>query len=178
MTQGLPLNQFLPGSLKEGSSVTAYNGTLSFFNRAPHPNAAKLWMEYLYSDEGQLGWASGFCHPIRFEAMSAAGTIPEDVLSQLPSTEGAYFPTIEEIEAARERRGEAERELHDVRLAHCERAARGDEARLPELDHPGRDLRRHRHRRPRAAARARESGAAQRPAKATPTRRRSACRTR
>ncbi len=68
---------------------------------APHPNAAKLWMEYLYSDEGQLGWASGFCHPIRFEAMSAAGTIPEDVLSQLPSTEGAYFPTIEEIEAAR-----------------------------------------------------------------------------
>ena len=22
---------------------------------APHPNAAKLWMEYLYSDEGQLG---------------------------------------------------------------------------------------------------------------------------
>jgi putative spermidine/putrescine transport system substrate-binding protein len=68
---------------------------------APHPNAAKLWMEYLYSDEGQLGWASGYCHPIRFEAMSAAGTIPEDVLAQLPSTEGAYFPTIEEIEAAR-----------------------------------------------------------------------------
>jgi putative spermidine/putrescine transport system substrate-binding protein len=68
---------------------------------APHPNAAKLWMEYLYSDEGQLGWASGFCHPIRFEAMSAAGTIPADVLAQLPSTEGAYFPTIAEIEAAR-----------------------------------------------------------------------------
>ena len=58
-------------------------------------------MEYLYSDEGQLGWASGFCHPIRFEAMSSAGKIPEDVLAQLPSTEGAYFPTIAEIEAAR-----------------------------------------------------------------------------
>jgi putative spermidine/putrescine transport system substrate-binding protein len=68
---------------------------------APHPNAAKLWMEYLYSDEGQLGWASGFCHPIRFESMNAAGTIPADVLEQLPSTEGAYFPTIEEIDAAR-----------------------------------------------------------------------------
>jgi putative spermidine/putrescine transport system substrate-binding protein len=68
---------------------------------APHPNAAKLWMEYLYSDEGQLGWANGFCHPIRFESMSAAGTIPEDVLAQLPSTEGAYFPTIEEINAAK-----------------------------------------------------------------------------
>jgi putative spermidine/putrescine transport system substrate-binding protein len=68
---------------------------------APHPNAAKLWMEYLYSDEGQLGWASGFCHPIRFEAMKAGGKIPEAVLKQLPSTEGAYFPTIEEINAAK-----------------------------------------------------------------------------
>ena len=68
---------------------------------APHPNAAKLWMEYLYSDEGQLAWASGFCHPIRFEAMSKAGKIPEETLKQLPSTEGAYFPTIEEINAAK-----------------------------------------------------------------------------
>jgi putative spermidine/putrescine transport system substrate-binding protein len=70
---------------------------------APHPNAAKLWMEYLYSDEGQLIYASspGFCHPIRFEAMSAAGTIPADVLAQLPSTEGAYFPTIDDINAAK-----------------------------------------------------------------------------
>jgi putative spermidine/putrescine transport system substrate-binding protein len=67
---------------------------------APHPNAAKLWMEYLYSDEGQLGWASAYCHPIRFEAMSAAGTIPAEILEQLPSTEGAFFPSIEEIEAA------------------------------------------------------------------------------
>jgi putative spermidine/putrescine transport system substrate-binding protein len=68
---------------------------------APHPNAAKLWMEYLYSDEGQLGWASGFCHPIRFEAMSAAGTIPAEIAEQLPSTEGAFFPSIEEIDAAK-----------------------------------------------------------------------------
>jgi putative spermidine/putrescine transport system substrate-binding protein len=67
---------------------------------APHPNAAKLWMEYLYSDEGQLGWAGGFCHPIRYEAMTAAGTVPPEVAEQLPSTEGAFFPTIEEITAA------------------------------------------------------------------------------
>jgi len=83
----------------EGRLAGVYVQAISAY--APHPNAAKLWMEYLYSDEGQLGWASGFCHPIRFEAMSAAGTIPEDVLAQLPSTEGAYFPTIEEIDAAK-----------------------------------------------------------------------------
>jgi putative spermidine/putrescine transport system substrate-binding protein len=82
----------------DGRIAGVYVQAISAF--APHPNAAKLWMEYLYSDEGQLGWASGFCHPIRFEAMTAAGTIPAEVAEQLPSTEGAYFPTIEEITAA------------------------------------------------------------------------------
>ncbi|MBM2803876.1 MAG: Extracellular solute-binding protein [Deltaproteobacteria bacterium] len=56
MMQGLPLNQFLPASLKEGSSVTAYNGTLSYFNRAPHPNAAKVAANWLLSREGQAAW--------------------------------------------------------------------------------------------------------------------------
>jgi iron(III) transport system substrate-binding protein len=56
MMQGLPLTQFLPGSLKEGSSVTAYNGTLSYFNRAPHPNAAKVAVNWLLSREGQTTW--------------------------------------------------------------------------------------------------------------------------
>lgn len=56
MTQGLPLNRFVPGSLKEGSSVTAYNGTLSLFSRAPHPNAAKVAVNWLLSREGQTTW--------------------------------------------------------------------------------------------------------------------------
>jgi len=56
MMQGLLLNQFLPGSLKEGSSVTAYNGTLSFFNRAPDPNAAQVAVNWLLSREGQTAW--------------------------------------------------------------------------------------------------------------------------
>lgn len=54
---------------------------------APHPNAAKLWMEYLYSDEGQLGFLGGFAHPIRFNALVAAGKVPADVLAKLPSPE-------------------------------------------------------------------------------------------
>lgn len=56
MMQGVPLAQFLPGSLKEGSSVTAYNGTLSYFNRAPHPAAAKVAINWLLSREGQTAW--------------------------------------------------------------------------------------------------------------------------
>jgi putative spermidine/putrescine transport system substrate-binding protein len=66
---------------------------------APHPNAAKLWMEYLYSDEGQLGWLAGYCHPVRFNAMAEAGKLPQDLLDKLPPAENyakAVFPTLEQ----------------------------------------------------------------------------------
>ena len=59
-------------------------------------------MEYLYSDEGQLGWLKGYCHPARFNAMAAAGKIPQDLLDALPpaaSYEAAYFPTLDEVNA-------------------------------------------------------------------------------
>jgi len=71
---------------------------------APHPNAAKLWMEYLYSDEGQLTWLKGYCHPIRFNAMSKAGKIPQDLLDKLPPAEAyekAVFPTLDDQNAAK-----------------------------------------------------------------------------
>jgi putative spermidine/putrescine transport system substrate-binding protein len=71
---------------------------------APHPNAAKLWMEFLYSDEGQLIWLSppGYCHPIRQLDMEARGVIPADLLAKLPSVEGAVFPTLDQLNAAKE----------------------------------------------------------------------------
>lgn len=50
---------------------------------APHPNAAKLWMEHLYSDDGQLGWLKGYCHPIRFNAMVKAGKVPQELIDSL-----------------------------------------------------------------------------------------------
>jgi putative spermidine/putrescine transport system substrate-binding protein len=66
---------------------------------APHPNAAKLWMEYIYSDEGQLLWLEGYCHPIRFNDMAARGVIPQDLMDKLPPAENyakAVFPTLEQ----------------------------------------------------------------------------------
>lgn len=70
---------------------------------APHPNAAKLWMEYLYSDEGQLGWLKGYCHPIRFDDMMARGVIPQDLLDKLPPVPAGttVFPTLDEQTAAK-----------------------------------------------------------------------------
>ena len=87
--------------IPEGPSLAGvYVQAISAY--APHPNAAKLWMEYLYSDEGQLGWLAGYCHPARFVAMSEAGKIPQELLDALPPAEGyarAVFPTVEQQEA-------------------------------------------------------------------------------
>jgi putative spermidine/putrescine transport system substrate-binding protein len=69
---------------------------------APHPNAAKLWMEYIYSDEGQNLWLKGYCHPARFNAMVKAGKVPQALIDALPpaaSYEAAYFPTLDEVNA-------------------------------------------------------------------------------
>ncbi|MBI2976707.1 MAG: extracellular solute-binding protein [Chloroflexi bacterium] len=68
---------------------------------APHPNAAKLWMEYLYSDEGQIEWMKGYCHPIREADLRARGVVPQDLLSKLPDVSGAVFPTVDQLTAAK-----------------------------------------------------------------------------
>ena len=68
---------------------------------APHPNAAKLWMEFLYSDEGQLIWMKGYCHPIREEDMRARGVIPQELLDKLPDVSGAVFPSVDQLNAAK-----------------------------------------------------------------------------
>jgi putative spermidine/putrescine transport system substrate-binding protein len=55
--------------------------------KAPHPNAAKLWQELIYSDEAQLLFLKGYAHPIRFDALQAAGKIPADLAAKLPSAD-------------------------------------------------------------------------------------------
>jgi putative spermidine/putrescine transport system substrate-binding protein len=72
---------------------------------APHPNAAKLWMEHLYSDEGQNIWLKGYCHPIRFNDMVERGVIPADMMAKLPPAElyaRAVFPTLDQLNAAKQ----------------------------------------------------------------------------
>jgi len=55
---------------------------------APHPAAARLWEEYLYSDEGQNLWLKGAARPVREAAMVAAGTIDKAAYAALPKAVG------------------------------------------------------------------------------------------
>ena len=106
---GLSWNQELAGNppievVVPKSGVVAGVYVLGISAYAPHPNAAKLWMEHLYSDEGQLLWLKGFCHPIRFNDLAANGKIPQDLMDALPPAaayEAAVFPSLDEQNAAK-----------------------------------------------------------------------------
>jgi putative spermidine/putrescine transport system substrate-binding protein len=61
---------------------------------APHPAAARLWEEFLYSDAGQNLWLKGGARPVRADAMVKAGTIDAALYAALPKVEGTpVFPT-------------------------------------------------------------------------------------
>ena len=55
-TQGLPVDWFKPDQLKEGTYITAGSGGVALINKAPHPNAAKLGLNWLLSREGQSAY--------------------------------------------------------------------------------------------------------------------------
>jgi putative spermidine/putrescine transport system substrate-binding protein len=54
----------------------------------PHPAAARLWQEFLYSDEGQNLFLKGLARPVRADAMEKAGTVDKNLLGALPSIQG------------------------------------------------------------------------------------------
>ena len=51
--QGLPVDQFEPYHFKEGVNLSSAFGSLALLNRAPHPNAARVFINWLLSREGQ-----------------------------------------------------------------------------------------------------------------------------
>jgi putative spermidine/putrescine transport system substrate-binding protein len=52
---------------------------------APHPWAARLWEEFLYSDQGQILFLKGFAHPARFNDLANRKVLPKALLSALPA---------------------------------------------------------------------------------------------
>lgn len=95
-----PLEIIYPKSVSWGGyylqAISAY---------APNPAAARLWQEFLYSDEGQLIWMKGYCAPARLADMLARGVVPADLQAKLPAPEiinSAVVPSRDQLSAARE----------------------------------------------------------------------------
>lgn len=68
-----------------------------------HPYAARLWEEFLYSDEGQLLYLQGFAHPVRYTDLAQKGKIPPALAAKLPPASAyakAQFPTVAQTNKA------------------------------------------------------------------------------
>ena len=71
---------------------------------APHPAAARLWEEYLYSDEGQNTLIKGFCTPARMADMLSRKVVSADAQAALPPADmlaAATIPSPDQLNTAR-----------------------------------------------------------------------------
>lgn len=83
---------------KTGVVAGPYAGGISAY--APHPYAARLWWEFVMSDEGQLLYLKGYAHPIRYNDLAARNLIPAEMAAKLPPAEAykqAVFLTVDEL---------------------------------------------------------------------------------
>lgn len=55
---------------------------------APHPAAARLWEEFVFSDAGQNLYLGGGARPARLDAMKKAGTVDATAYAALPKATG------------------------------------------------------------------------------------------
>ena len=69
--------------------------------KAPHPAAARLWLEYLYSATGQNLWLKGLGRPVELQAMIKSGTVNKTYLKALPPvSKPAQYPSLAQVTAA------------------------------------------------------------------------------
>ena len=71
---------------------------------APHLNCAKVWMEIIHSDQGQLAWIKGGASGVSEADMISRGAVPADVLKTLPDPKvlaAAVAPTVAQLTAAK-----------------------------------------------------------------------------
>lgn len=76
----------------------------SVVTEAPHPCAARLWLNHLVSDEGALGYLEGGAIPARYAALLEKGLISEEIAANLPPAEtiaAIQFPTQEQTDKAK-----------------------------------------------------------------------------
>lgn len=56
ISRGVPIQQISMGDLREQATLRSGIGSLAVLDKAPHPNALKVYLNYLLSKEGQTNW--------------------------------------------------------------------------------------------------------------------------
>ena len=77
-SQGLPVDELPEANMKEPTALyTGANGTIALMKQAPHPNAAKVFINWFLSREGQIAFQEIMNTPIN-QAQSMREDIPRD----------------------------------------------------------------------------------------------------
>jgi iron(III) transport system substrate-binding protein len=84
--QGLPVAAVPSDRFKEGASIGPGYGAVALMDKAPHPNAAKLYINWLLSKDGQTAWQTAIKTPSLRIDISKDG-LPSD---QMPKPGGNY----------------------------------------------------------------------------------------
>lgn len=74
-----PLKAFIP---VEGIHVTSSSGSMSLLKNAPHPNATKIFINWLLTKEGQTIYSQAFGQSSARLDVSTEGIIPETIPQQ------------------------------------------------------------------------------------------------
>ncbi len=72
---------------------------------SPHPAAARLWQEFMYSDQGQNIWLKGGARPIRLAAMQKTHKANATYVAGLPAVPAGakpVFATLDQILSAKD----------------------------------------------------------------------------
>ncbi|MDQ8705771.1 extracellular solute-binding protein [Streptomyces sp. LHD-70] len=83
---------------EDGQYSLYYNQGVNKY--APHPAAARLWLEFVYSEEGQNIWLKGYSRPALLDRMVEDGTVDKAANAKLPSVTGTPKSATPEQEAA------------------------------------------------------------------------------
>lgn len=100
-------NNLAAAATVDGWKVVTLPGAVytSFYNQAiskdaPHPAAARLWQEFLYSAEAQNLFIVGGAYPVTIQTLQDEGTVDTDALDALGELDGELVtPTPEQAEA-------------------------------------------------------------------------------
>ena len=95
--EGVDWKLFVP----EGANIGSYYNQ-AINKDAPHPAAARLWEEFLYSAEAQNLWLKGGANPVLQEKMVADGTINQEYLDVLGSSAAPAVQTADQVTKAQD----------------------------------------------------------------------------
>ena len=94
--QGLPVDTFGPRVFKEGGGLVQQFGTVALVNRAPHPNAAKVFINWLLSRSGQIALQKRTAH-----AESPADSLRTDIPKNEVPFEQRRLPDIKYLDTGK-----------------------------------------------------------------------------